>query len=414
MSSRPNIVYIHAHDTGRYISPHGYGFKTPNLQKLAEQGVLFKKNFCVAPGSSQSRACLLTGTYPHQNGMIGLIHRGFALRDHKEHLVHTLQAEGYQTILAGIEHVAMAKGEQQGWERIGYNDCLSECGDAHVSAAQYLDQVDSNQPFFLSVGFFENLREFPEIDETICDPRYCQPPASIPDTPETREETARYAASVYAFDQKLGAVLEAIERNNLSDNTLVICTTTNGLSFPEMKCSLNDEGVGTFLIIRGPRGFEGGKVIDAMTSHLDVFPTICELIAADKPARLEGKSLLPLVNGELDKIHDQLFFQINYHAGYEPTRAVRTGRYKYVRRYTQLNKVVPANCDDGETKKLFINAGWSDVKVSKEQLYDLTLDVNEQLNLANSPDHSAVFTEMKKTLDSWMMGKTGPDGVWLS
>ena len=87
----PNILYIHSHDTGRYIQPFGYAFDTPNLQKLAEEGVLFRHCHCANPTCSPSRASLLTGTYPHQNGMFGLAHRGWRLNDYHEHILHTLR-----------------------------------------------------------------------------------------------------------------------------------------------------------------------------------------------------------------------------------------------------------------------------------------------------------------------------------
>src|SRR5205085_6747340 len=74
---RMNILYIHSHDTGRWIQPYGFPVATPNLQKLAENGVLFRQAFCVSPTCSPSRAALLTGKYPHNNGMLGLAHRGF-------------------------------------------------------------------------------------------------------------------------------------------------------------------------------------------------------------------------------------------------------------------------------------------------------------------------------------------------
>ncbi len=79
----PNILYLHSHDTGRYVQPYGHAIPTPNIQRLAEQGVLFRKAFCAAPTCSASRACLLTGQYAHSNGMLGLAHRGFSLRDYR-------------------------------------------------------------------------------------------------------------------------------------------------------------------------------------------------------------------------------------------------------------------------------------------------------------------------------------------
>src|SRR5579884_4565312 len=104
--TRPNILYIHSHDTGRYIEPYGFDVATPNLQKLAGEGVLFRQAFDAAPTCSPSRASLLTGHCPHNNGMLGLAHRGFALNDYKEHILHTLRPHGYRSTLIGVQHVA--------------------------------------------------------------------------------------------------------------------------------------------------------------------------------------------------------------------------------------------------------------------------------------------------------------------
>ena len=99
---RPNILYIHSHDTGRYVQPYGYAVPTPNIQRLAEEGVLFRQAFCASPTCSPSRACLLTGQYAHNNGMLGLAHRGFSLNDYSHHLLHTLRRVGYVSALAGV------------------------------------------------------------------------------------------------------------------------------------------------------------------------------------------------------------------------------------------------------------------------------------------------------------------------
>src|ERR1700756_1159719 len=96
---RPNILYLHSHDTGRYVQPYGHAIPTPNLQWLADQGVMFRNAFCAAPSCSGSRAALLTGSYCHNNGMMGLAHRGFALHDPGQHIVRTLSEAGYHTEL---------------------------------------------------------------------------------------------------------------------------------------------------------------------------------------------------------------------------------------------------------------------------------------------------------------------------
>jgi len=105
-SDHPNILYIHSHDTGRYVQPYGHAIPTPNIQRIAEQGVLFRKAFCVAPTCSPSRAGLLTGQYAHCTGMLGLAHRGFTLNDYKQHIIHTLRKAGYYAALIGEEHLA--------------------------------------------------------------------------------------------------------------------------------------------------------------------------------------------------------------------------------------------------------------------------------------------------------------------
>src|SRR6266853_1527046 len=115
---RPNILYIHSHDTGRYVQPYGHAIETPSLQRLAEEGLLFRKAFCVAPTCSPSRASLLTGQYAHCSGMLGLAHRGFSLNDYKQHIIHTLRKAGYYAALIGEEHLSKDRNA------IGYDHVL--------------------------------------------------------------------------------------------------------------------------------------------------------------------------------------------------------------------------------------------------------------------------------------------------
>ena len=103
--SPPNIVYIHSHDTGRYVQPYGHAIPTPHIQQLAEEGVLFRQAFCANPTCSPSRACLLTGQWAHSCGMTGLVNRGWTLPHPERLLTHTLQKAGYTTAMAGFQHV---------------------------------------------------------------------------------------------------------------------------------------------------------------------------------------------------------------------------------------------------------------------------------------------------------------------
>ena len=100
---------------------------------------------------------------------------------------------------------------------------------------------------------------------------------------------ARYKASARILDQKMGAVFDALEQSALAENTLVICTTDHGIAFPRMKCNLQDSGIGVLLMMRGPGGFTGGKACDALVSHVDIFPTLCDFLGIDPPEWLEGR-----------------------------------------------------------------------------------------------------------------------------
>lgn len=402
---KPNILYIHSHDTGRHIQPYGYAVDTPCLQRLAEEGVLFRQNFCVNPTCSPSRAALLTGCYPHENGMTGLAHRGFMLNDYGQHMIHRLREEGYVSVLTGIQHIASSTPEKQAWQTIGYDRFLD--GAPSERAVSFL-QSPPQAPFFLSVGFFETHREFPALADITDDPKYCLPPAPLPDTRETREDMTRFKASARILDKKIGDVLSALERSGLKDKTLVICTTDHGIAFPRMKCNLHDSGIGTMLILRGPGGFANGKVVDAMTTHLDIFPTICDLLQINPPAWLRGRSLLPLVNGDVTDLHEELFFEVNYHAAYEPMRAVRTDRWKYIRRFDGRSSCVLPNCDDGESKSLWLQHGWKSHSISKEGLFDLVFDPNETCNLLDDPAAQSVLQDLRSRMDRWMKETDDP------
>jgi len=399
---RPNILYLHSHDTGRYIEPYGYAVPTPHLQRLAEEGVLFRSAFCAAPTCSPSRAALLTGQSPHNSGMLGLAHRGFALRDVRQHLAHTLRSAGYTTALSGVQHLARDA------RALGYDRVLTTGGDeAAVSqAVEYLRRPPS-VPFFLDCGFFATHREFPEpsVED---DPRYVRPPSPLPDTEATRRDFAAFRTSARRLDSYMGAVLDALRTHGWEEKTLVLCTTDHGLAFPRMKCHLTDEGIGVFLILRGPGGFWGGKVSDALVSHLDVFPTVCEVAGIEPPSWLQGTSLGPLVRGEVEEVREQITAEVTYHAAYEPQRAVRTKRWKYIRRYTAFDTPHLPNCDDSPSKDFWLAHGWRERPIEAEQLYDLVFDPNECENLIGVERYASVAAEMRRRLDEWMRETEDP------
>jgi len=413
---KPNILYIHSHDTGRYIQPYGHAIETPKLQRLAEDGVLFRKAFCANPTCSPSRACLLTGMWAHNNGMVALAHRGGRLSDYGQHIANVLKANGYATALAGTQHVAQDRNE------IGYEHFLDDIdigdvpdGQERVArqAAAFIAE-DHDKPFLLTCGFGVTHRTGGDMQwhngdaSPLGEPRYCVPPAPIPETPETRRDFADFKVAANRLDRYMGIVFDALDEAGLRENTLVICTTDHGIAYPFMKCNLLDHGLGVMLIMRGPDGFTGGKVVDGMVSHIDVFPTVCEAVGIEPPEWLQGKSVLPLVAGETDAVNDAIFAEVNYHAAYEPKRCVRTERYKYIHRFEVLPHPILPNCDDSISKDLLLQHGWRQKPQEEERLFDLLFDPNEACNRVSDPAYAEPLQEMRDRLLCWMQETDDP------
>lgn len=415
MANKPNILYIHSHDTGRYIQPYGYQAPTPNLQRLAEAGILFRQAFCAAPTCSPSRAAMLTGQSAHNSGMLGLAHRGFSLKDVKQHLQYTLKKHGYYTVLAGLQHITDFEGTE--WKTLLYDTGLDDIpaedeigrtdryATTHLRAAKFLEG-DPPEPFFLNVGFIETHRPFydPKLDEA----PYTQPPRPLPDAPPIREDMSAYNETTKIYDRKVGVVLDALENSGLAERTLVICTTDHGIPFPLMKCNLTDHGAGVLMILKDQGLFSGGKAVDALVSQIDLFPTLCDYLGMDPPEWLQGRSLLPILRGDKEEVNEQVFAEVNFHAAYEPQRMVRTKHWKYIRRFGQRRCPTLPNIDDGPSKSYLLAHGFREHPLEEEMLFDLVFDPNETNNLAQDPGHQATITDLRRRLQGWMEDTQDP------
>ena len=404
--SKPNIIFLHTHNTSRYVQPYGHAIPTPNLQRLAEEGVLFRNAFAAAPTCSPSRASFHTGQYPHCCGMLGLGHRGFGMSDYSHHIVHTLSDAGYRTVQAGIDHTVAHQSGTVPYE--GYDQALDIQGAAAEAlgpaVVEFLEG-GPQEPFFMSIGLRETHRPYGPADPENFpaeDPRYCRPPRPLPDTPTIRQDMADFKASARIMDDCYGAIFNALDRTGLAENTLVCCFTDHGLEFPFNMCNLTDHGIAVYLIIRGPGGFRGGKVEEALVSLIDLVPTAYELAGADCPSWVDGKSLLPLMNGSVDRLHDEIFAEITYHAAYEPTRCVRTERYKYIRRFDGRDALVLPNIDTSPSKDEVLANGLLELPREQEMLYDLFFDPDEVNNLVDRPGTEAVLADMRGRLDRYL------------
>ncbi|MFQ6130654.1 MAG: sulfatase [Armatimonadota bacterium] len=410
---RLSIVYLHTHDLGRYTQPYGYDIPAPHLQELAERGVLFRQAFNVAPTCSPSRSGLVTGRWPHCNGMFGLTNQGWRLNDYSQHIARFLGRHGYETALAGAQHVAGQASAPV--SELGYQHMLTApkeeggTGLAAAEAAAWFLEQERDRPFFLSVGFGEPHRHnrgdrktfstrYPAEPADI-DDRYCQPMPHMPDNPITRREMANFRMGVEVMDEHFGKVLGALDRAGLADSTLVICTTDHGPGCPDMKCTLTDRGTGVMLVLAGPGAFSGGRVVDAMVSHLDIYPTVCDSIGLERPEWLQGQSLTPLLRGAQQTLHDCIFTEHNYHGEYRPMRAARTERWKYIRRF---KTDVGVGVDGGPVDEMLRSYGWAERPLPEEELHDLVFDPHEAANVISDPACANVATDMRERLQRWM------------
>jgi N-sulfoglucosamine sulfohydrolase len=157
-----------------------------------------------------------------------------------------------------------------------------------------------------------------------------------------------------------------------------------------------------------PGGFSGGRTLDSLVSQIDLFPTVCELLALDPPPWLQGRSLMPLLRGEAHEINEAVFAEVTYHAAYEPQRAVRTRRYKYIRRFDGRTRPVLPNIDDSPSKELLVQHGLASRLVDDEALYDLVFDPQETRNVAGDPKLFPLLADMRAKLERWMRDTGDP------
>ena len=409
-----NVIYINTHDSGRMLSPYGYDIPTENLKKLAEDSVVFTNAFCAGPTCSPSRAALLTGTFPHQNGMLGLAQRGFSLYNPEKHLANFLKNNGYNTCLCGIQHEYgwYLDLEKNGLHNLGYNEVLTTDSKSFkkeelhlwdrnnaVEVVKWLDNYNEEKPFLLSFGMHSTHRPYPvEVAEFI-DERYIVPPYPITNNEENRHDHAQYMTTAHYADENIKMIVDALKRNNLYENSIIIFTTDHGLALPFNKCNLTDTGIGVSLIMKVPNADSNGKVVDSLVSQIDVFPTLCELLKLNKPDYLEGKSFAEAFADNKAFLDEYIFAEVNFHTSYEPVRCVRTKRYKYIKYYDETwNKVNLSNMDESVPKDFLMNNGLKEKVKYREGLFDLYYDPTERNNLVEDSKYKEVLEKLRKVL----------------
>ncbi|MFV0551457.1 MAG: sulfatase [Anaerorhabdus sp.] len=407
--TKQNILYIHTHDSGKVFSSYGYDVPTFNIDKFATDAITFDNAFCASPTCSPSRSSLLTGNYPHTNGMLGLANRGFELNDYHEHLVNILNENGYDTVLCGIQHEYGKYTEhQEGAQKIGYRyDITKDCSSLKEkdfwkwdtentkSFEKWISSRNKNKPFFASVGYFCTHREYPDVLEEFSNFKL---PKELENNESVIKDYKGHLQSLKYLDNNFGKIIECLKMENLYENTIIILTTDHGIAFPKCKCTLYDAGIGVALMMKIPDKNKGIRV-KSLVSHVDIVPTLVELCQLDTKLKFDGKDFSGLFKNDAED--NTIVAEVNCHTSYEPMRCIRTNRYKYIRYYDEEYKLENlSNIDNSISKENYILCSKGFEK-EMEQFYDLINDPNEKINLINNDKYQDVINEMRLKLINW-------------
>jgi N-sulfoglucosamine sulfohydrolase len=432
--NRPNIMLVNCHDLGRHLGCYGRDVETPNIDGLATDGIRFDEYYCTAPQCSPSRASIVTGKQPHNHGLMGLAHRGWELDEGERPLPMQLDDLGYRTALFGFQH-------ETSWEhpkRLGYDETDTETTRSREVVSRFADQVEglaADGPFFASLGFTEPHREFqvdylPDEAYDRYNPATVEPLSYLPDRPGIRTDIADLQALITAtVDEAVGTLREVLRGAGIEEETLLVFTTDHGLAMPRAKGTCYDPGIETALLMYQPGVVEGGSS-DALLSNVDFLPTILDLLGETPPADIDGRSFRPLLtsdNGDNGddtdyEPRDRVFAEMNWHVRYNPMRAVRTERYKYIRNFWISPSVFLAgDIMRGEAGRELLAEYYLETR-PVEELYDLREDPDEQHNLASdrtpfetsaaasppAPDHKDALETLREATHDRMVASDDP------
>jgi N-sulfoglucosamine sulfohydrolase len=418
-ATRPSILLIISEDNGPQLGCYGDPYaKTPNLDKLAAQGVRFDRAFVTQAGCSQSRSSILTGLYPHQNGQIGLATWGFRMyREDTPNIPRNLKAAGYRTGKIGKLHVNPESAFPYDMEEITSGNYARKNIADYNKYAETFFKADE-KPFFLQISYpdahdpfltqVDGLPKNPLTGKDVKCPSYF----GI-DPPELRQLMADYYNCMSRLDTLVGGLLAALERSGKADNTLIIYLGDHGPDLLRGKRSSYEGGTHIPLIVRWP-GKAQPQVRTEFVSTVDFMPTLLAVSGAAPVLGLPGQSLVSLLAGEKPAWRDHLFTEFHTHAAranFFPQRAVRSDRYKLI------ENLLPdeANPDMEKIDKEFpfvaaaLAAAAPEVrsayqlqqKPPRYELYDLQADPYEFRNLTGSAKHAAVFADLKQRLLTW-------------
>ncbi len=407
----PNFIVYMSDDHGMLFSePYGStAVRTPNLAKLAAEGMKFTHAFNVSPSCGPSRSAMLTGLWPARNGAEP---NHQAPRADTTGLLTKLQALGYEVAIFGkIAHNDFAKYYKADVV-VGPN-----VGTVKTDTVEkYLAERKSSKP--LALFFGSHYPHVPWVENEGYDAATVQLPPELVDTPETRRQCTQYYSSVTRTDKLMGE-FRALTQKYLSKNSLFVYTTDHGAQWPFAKWDLYDAGIRLPFLMAWEGKLKAGSVSDAMVCLPDLLPTFIELAGGRVPDGLDGKSFAGLVRGTAKKHREHVF---NTHSGDRdfnvyPIRSMRTREWKYIwnlhpefQHHTHDTRHAVGN--GVKYWNTWLEAEKTDahaaavvkrfVERPSEELYDLKADPHELHNLAAEPKQAKRVATMRAELKAWM------------
>jgi len=436
-SERPNILLIVSEDNGPELGCYGDPYaQTPVLDHLAKTGVRFANAFVPYPVCSPSRACFLTGLYPHQNGQLGLATHKFAMFEGTRTLPAILQNNGYRTGMIGKLHVNPEKEFPFNYRKItGANFGSRNMRNYADAAAEFFKQ-DSDEPFFLSINYPDahfplHRQQFglPEVPIEADDVRPL--PWVGVNSPRLRQFTADYYNCIRRLDDGIGMLLERLKESGHAENTLIVYIGDHGAQFSRGKCSVYEAGLRIPMIVRWPGNQVAGTVRDELASTLDLAPTFLTAAAIDVPSELPGHVLQPLLTGKPAPNNWRKHI-VGFTTGAAPgifyfQQSIRDSRYKlilnplakspnntnlfaeaYLKQYNSHFAAGSTAEEIANTPQTIQDAYRRFLTPPPYELYDLKNDPHEFTNLADSSSHADIKAQLIVAFRTWQQTTSDP------
>lgn len=408
--TRPNIIIIIGDDIGADdIGCYGNReVKTPNIDRLAKEGLRFTNAFVATSSCTPSRAAIMSGRYPHNTGAAEL---HTSMTAEVAIFPELLKNAGYYTAQAGKWHLGEAV--QRGFHQLHL--IQKENGDGGEEMwVKTLQERPKNKPFFLWLAADDGHRPWgPNPFSGTHDPSGIVPPPYNAASAGTRKDLAQFYDEVYRFDHYIGLVEAELKRQGVLDNTLILIMGDNGRPFPRAKTRIYDSGVRTPFVLKWNKGLgKKGAISTSLVSAIDIAPTVLELAGVKGAESIQGKSFARVLKAPATPFRRYVFTEHNWHDYEAYERGVRTEDFLYiVNRRPSLDAADHGLRPSPSTQDLRklrdsgrLTAAQADVFVTPrpyEELYDVKNDPLQLVNLAAVPKYAAPLAQLRKVLRQW-------------